>query len=201
MIGDGGPGQRRAGTRSTTRCHGGRGRRVVTFDPSSATTPIDDGDGPSSVTVTGAPARTGRRRWTGDGQVTYTPGPDFNGTDSFTYQVCDGTGGADTATVTVTVDPVNDAPDAVDDSDTVDEDSSGDRGRAGQRHDVDDGLDPASVTVTSRPGNGSTSVNPRRQPRPTPPTPTSPAPTPSPTRSATRAGACDTAPSRSPSTR
>ena len=56
-----------------------------------------------------------------DGTVIYTPDADFNGTDSFTYTVDDGagpvgpTGGgrirADaTATVTVTVRPVNDAP-------------------------------------------------------------------------------------------
>ena len=35
--------------------------------------------------------------------VTYTPNPDFNGTDSFTYTISDGNGGTDTATVNVTV--------------------------------------------------------------------------------------------------
>jgi len=35
--------------------------------------------------------------------VTYTPDPGFNGTDSFTYTISDGNGGTDTATVTVTV--------------------------------------------------------------------------------------------------
>ena len=66
-----------------------------------------------------------RRRWrasarasngavsaTGDGTLTYTPDADFNGTDSFTYSL---TPGGSEATVTVTVDPVNDAPVAVDD--------------------------------------------------------------------------------------
>ncbi len=37
------------------------------------------------------------------GNVTYTPAPGFNGTDSFTYTISDGNGGTDTATVTVTI--------------------------------------------------------------------------------------------------
>src|SRR5690606_26927369 len=45
-----------------------------------------------------------------DGSFTYTPDADFNGTDSFVYEVSDGNGGTDTATVTITVNPVNDAP-------------------------------------------------------------------------------------------
>ncbi|MEO1491120.1 MAG: tandem-95 repeat protein [Pseudomonadota bacterium] len=59
-----------------------------------------------------------------DGTLTYTPDADFNGSDSFTYTVSDGNGGTDTATVNVTVNPVNDAPDAVDDSALTDEDTA-----------------------------------------------------------------------------
>lgn len=51
-----------------------------------------------------------------DGTVTYTPNPDYNGTDTFTYTISDGKGGTDTATVTVIVEPVNDNPIAVDDN-------------------------------------------------------------------------------------
>lgn len=53
----------------------------------------------------------------GDGTVTYTPDADYAGFDSFTYTVCDdhattpaSSAGCDTATVTVTVTAVNDAP-------------------------------------------------------------------------------------------
>jgi len=44
-----------------------------------------------------------------DGSFTYTPAPDFNGTDSFTYEAFDGAASAQ-ATVTITIDPVNDPP-------------------------------------------------------------------------------------------
>ncbi len=58
-----------------------------------------------------------------DGTFSFTPGTDFNGSDTFTYQVSDGNL-TDTATVTVTVDAVNDAPVAVDDTGTTNEDTS-----------------------------------------------------------------------------
>ena len=45
-----------------------------------------------------------------DGSFTYTPSGNFNGTDSFTYHANDGTADSNVATVTITVDPVNDAP-------------------------------------------------------------------------------------------
>jgi Ca2+-binding RTX toxin-like protein len=45
-----------------------------------------------------------------DGTVTYTPNPDFNGTDQFIYVVSDGFSYSLPATVTITVQPVNDAP-------------------------------------------------------------------------------------------
>jgi large repetitive protein len=61
---------------------------------------------------------------TGGGSgVTYTPHADFAGSDSFTYTLSDGNGGVDTGTVTVTVNGVNDAPDAIDDAATVNENS------------------------------------------------------------------------------
>jgi large repetitive protein len=56
--------------------------------------------------------------------IEYTPNADFNGTDSFTYNVSDSNGGTDTATVNVTIDPVNDDPVADDDSADTDEETS-----------------------------------------------------------------------------
>jgi gliding motility-associated-like protein len=43
-----------------------------------------------------------------DGSFTYTPNPDYNGTDSFTYQVCDAAGNCYEATVFITVIPMED---------------------------------------------------------------------------------------------
>ena len=57
-----------------------------------------------------------------DGTFTYTPNPNFFGSDSFTYEVTDGNGGAAQATVNINIDSVNDAPVAGDDSFTVAED-------------------------------------------------------------------------------
>ena len=45
-----------------------------------------------------------------NGSFTYTPDPDFHGTDTFTYQAFDGAALSSTATVTITIAPVNDVP-------------------------------------------------------------------------------------------
>jgi VCBS repeat-containing protein len=42
--------------------------------------------------------------------LTYTPKPDFNGSDSFTFKVNDGAADSKTATVSLKIAPVNDAP-------------------------------------------------------------------------------------------
>ncbi|MBA6392140.1 tandem-95 repeat protein, partial [Colwellia sp. BRX10-3] len=47
-----------------------------------------------------------------DGSFSYVPDANFNGADSFVYQVDDGNGGTDTATVNLTIQAVNDAPQA-----------------------------------------------------------------------------------------
>jgi len=44
--------------------------------------------------------------------ATYTPTANYNGSDSFTYKANDGTGDSNTATVSITVNAVNDAPTA-----------------------------------------------------------------------------------------
>jgi VCBS repeat-containing protein len=60
----------------------------------------------------------------GDGNPVFTPSPNFNGTGSFEYTISDGKRGTDTASVTVTVTPVNDAPVATNDNYATDEDTA-----------------------------------------------------------------------------
>ncbi len=53
----------------------------------------------------------------------YTPAPNYNGSDSFVWQVDDGNTSAITATVSILVSAVNDAPEALDTSTTTDEEA------------------------------------------------------------------------------
>jgi len=71
-----------------------------------------EADGYEVLTVSAAGhGASGTTSLVGDGRtVTYTPAPNFDGTDSFTYTVADEHGGTATGTVNVTVTPVNDLP-------------------------------------------------------------------------------------------
>ena len=70
-----------------------------------------DGD-PLTVAEVSAPAH-GTARLTDAGAVEYTPEPDYHGSDRFTYAVGDGSGLTAQAAVEVTVQPVNDPPQAI----------------------------------------------------------------------------------------
>jgi predicted extracellular nuclease len=59
-----------------------------------------------------------------DNVATYTPALDYNGTDSFTFTVNDGTVDSNIATVTITITPLNDAPVALEDVYITDEDTA-----------------------------------------------------------------------------
>ena len=69
-----------------------------------------DVDGDALVATGGASPSNGTLTLNPDGSFTYTPAPNFHGTDSFTYTASDGNGGTATATVTINVTSVNDAP-------------------------------------------------------------------------------------------
>ncbi len=84
-----------------------------------------DGDA-LTVTSTGplTTAEGGSVVMAADGSFTYTPAANFHGADSFLYTITDGNGGTATATVGITVSPVNDAPVANTDAIAGLEDSS-----------------------------------------------------------------------------
>ncbi|MBF2026304.1 MAG: tandem-95 repeat protein, partial [Oscillatoriales cyanobacterium C42_A2020_001] len=69
-----------------------------------------DGNTPLSATVVAGPS-SGALSLNPDGTFSYTPNANFNGTDTFTYLNRDALGAvSNTATVVLTVNPVNDAP-------------------------------------------------------------------------------------------
>src|SRR5690554_6756942 len=85
----------------------------------------NDSDEESAITViagTYTTAQGGTISIATDGSYTYTPALNFTGTDSVDYTITDGSL-TDTATLTITVSPVNDAPVAVDDAISIAEDT------------------------------------------------------------------------------
>lgn len=79
----------------------------------------DTGPAGANLTVSGVSATSanGGSVSINGPNVRYSPAPNFNGADSFTYTVTDTVGGGtDTATVSVTVNPLPDSPVAVDDA-------------------------------------------------------------------------------------
>jgi len=93
-----------------------------------------------------------------DGSFTYAPDADFNGTDSFIYRASDGLLDSADATVTIAVNPVNDAPMAEDDTATIDERVPIDIDVLANDSDVDD--DELSVSGVTQPTKGTVTINP-----------------------------------------
>jgi VCBS repeat-containing protein len=69
-----------------------------------------DPDKDRLVVVNATQGRSGSVTINTDSTLTYSPNRNFSGNDMFTYTVSDGKDGTDTATVSVTINAVNDAP-------------------------------------------------------------------------------------------
>ncbi|MEX0864672.1 MAG: S8 family serine peptidase [Acidimicrobiia bacterium] len=113
-----------------------------------------DGD---TLTVTSVSNPPNGSASTDGAMVTYTPDQDFNGIDSFTYTISDGNGGTDTASVTVTVNPVNDPPVANGDTDTTNMDTAVTKSVLANDTDVDG--DTLTVTSVTQPAYGLAVIN------------------------------------------
>ena len=87
---------------------------------------------------------------------TYTPDANYNGADSFTFKANDGTADSNTATVSLVVLPVNDAPVAVNDLASVAEDGSTQVDVLANDTDVDG--DSLTVTSAGTPAHGTAVV-------------------------------------------
>src|SRR5206468_2313404 len=117
-----------------------------------------DGDSLSAVLV-GGPSY-GTLTFNADGSFSYTPATNFNGLDSFSYKASDGTADSSPATVTITVTPVNDAPVAVNDSYSLDEDTTLEVSAPGVlANDSDIDGDSLSAVLVSGPEHGSLTLN------------------------------------------
>ena len=128
-----------------------RHRRVNDSDPNGSLAP-------ATVTVTSGPAHGTTSVNTATGAVTYTPASGYAGSDEFFYTVADNEGAvSQPAKVTVTI--TNPPPSAVADTTSTPFDTAVIIGVLGNDSDPNGSLAPATVTVTTGPAHGSTSVN------------------------------------------
>ncbi len=135
---------------------------AVAIDVLANDSDSDSSLNPASVTVTNQPSNGSVSVNTGTGVITYTPVADFNGSDSFTYTVDDLFSGTSAdATVSVTVNPINDAPVAVADVVNTDEDTPVNISVGSNDTDVDSGdsVDTATISLVTQPTNGSAVVS------------------------------------------
>jgi len=95
-----------------------------------------------------------------DGSFTYTPAPNFNGSESFIYRASDGALSSNSATVTITVTAVNDAPTAAPESYPTFEDTSLNVAAPGVLgNDTDPDGNPLTAALVSAPSNGTLTLN------------------------------------------
>ena len=81
-------------------------------------------DSPTLTAVLVSGTSNGVLSLNSNGSFSYTPNSNFNGTDTFTYKANDGALDSNVATVTITVNAVNDAPVANNDSYAENEDGT-----------------------------------------------------------------------------
>ncbi|QYJ77938.1 tandem-95 repeat protein [Shewanella acanthi] len=114
---------------------------------------------PSSVIITQMPLHGVVSVSPTNGRVTYTPALNFNGVDSFSYQVSDNLKvSSNVASVTINVIEVNDAPQAISDAVSTDEDLPVDIDILQNDIDIDgDDLDVSSIVIVQQPAHGQVS--------------------------------------------
>ena len=105
------------------------------------------GDG-TNVWALSTPASNGAVVVNANGTYSYTPNAGYNGPDSFTYNITDADGDTDTATVNITVNPVNDPPSIVVDPDPENAGGPGGANDVVYEAGLPNGSAPAPTTVT-----------------------------------------------------
>ena len=96
-----------------------------------------------------------------DGSLTYTPEANFNGSDSFTYKASDGSLDSGETTVSITVNPVTDAPQSHSDAFSTGEDVplTVATGMGVLSNDFDPQDLPLTAELVSGPSNGTLTLN------------------------------------------
>jgi hypothetical protein len=89
-----------------------------------------------------------------NGSLTYSPDPDFFGTDSFEYTVSDANGGLSSAVISITLGSVNDAPVSTSASATVQEDAPAEI----ELHTSDADDDVLTMVIVSPPAHGTLEI-------------------------------------------
>ena len=117
--------------------------------------------GANEATLITAPA-AGTLNLASDGSFEYTPPGNFSGLATFTYEASDGASNTTTSTASITVVEVNDAPVAVDDSFSVNEDETLAVDAAGGVRPNDSDVDDSSLTAAliQPAGNGTVFLQP-----------------------------------------
>jgi VCBS repeat-containing protein len=118
-----------------------------------------DGDPITAILVSNT--SNGNLTLNGDGSFTYYPDLNFDGTDHFTYVTNEGQLESNiVATVTITVNPVNDAPVAVDDAFSVDKETQLNiTAQSVLYNDIDPDDDPITAILVDDVINGSLTLN------------------------------------------
>ena len=127
--------------------------------PLAVTLACTDPEG-AEVTYGAATAEHGTVTGTGAAR-TYTPAPNFHGADTITFTASDGTVPPVTATIAVTVTPVNDAPAAAADDGPANAGTAlsvAAPGVLANDSDVDD--DPLTAELATAPANGTVALSP-----------------------------------------
>jgi|GEM_PF-1028335 len=124
----------------------------VTIDVVSNDTDLDDNIDSNTVTIQTSPAG-GTAIVNEGGTITYTPGPEFSGTDSFTYTVSDG-GGAASNEATVTINPSNLPPVAKDDKAVTGPNTPVTINVLANDTDTDGTINSGTIEVIQPPGHG-----------------------------------------------
>ncbi|MFY8282904.1 tandem-95 repeat protein [Pseudoalteromonas sp. SSMSWG5] len=135
---------------------------IVAINVLENDTDVDSQLNPASVMVVTPPEHGKTSLNTATGVITYTPNKDYNGKDSFTYTVEDMEASrSNTSIVSITINAVNDAPIALGDEITTDEDMAVEIDVVANDKDIDsnDAIDLSTLEVVTLPENGDAKVS------------------------------------------